>query len=122
MKKRVISAIVALIIVIPLIVLGGVPYYIGVGIISIIGYYEITQVFAKEKEIPLNIRIISMCTYLCLIISSIREYSFVLDHRLVILNIFACMLPLIVYDMQSTFNMLVLSENNCFYIITCYSI
>ena len=35
MKKRVISAIVALIVVIPLILLGGYPYYIGVGIVSI---------------------------------------------------------------------------------------
>ena len=98
MKKRVISAIIALIIVVPLIILGGIPYYVGVGLLSIIGYYEITQVYAKEKEIPLNVRIISMSTYLCLIASSIREYSFVLDHRFIILNILACMLPLIVYD------------------------
>ncbi len=98
MKQRIISAIVALIIVVPLIVLGGIPYYIGIGVLSIIGFYEITQVYAKEKEIPLNIRIIALCTYLCLIASSIREYSFVLDHRFIILIIFACTLPLIVYD------------------------
>ena len=41
MKKRVISAIIALIIVVPLIILGGIPYYVGVGLLSIIGYYEI---------------------------------------------------------------------------------
>ena len=42
MKQRIISAIIALIIVVPLIILGGIPYYIGVGILSIIGFYEIT--------------------------------------------------------------------------------
>ena len=50
MKKRVISAIVALIIVIPLIILGGYPYYIGVGIVSIIGFKEMLSVREKEKK------------------------------------------------------------------------
>ena len=36
MKKRVISAIIALIIVVPLIALGGYAYYAGVGLLAII--------------------------------------------------------------------------------------
>ena len=44
MKKRVISAIVALVVVLPLILLGGYAYYIGVGIISVIGFHEIVTV------------------------------------------------------------------------------
>ena len=98
MKQRVISAIIALIIVVPLIVLGGIPYYIGMGIISIIGYYEITNVIGKEKEIPLYIRLIVLATYIALIASTIKEDSFVLDPKFIVLNIFACTLPLIVYD------------------------
>ncbi len=98
MKQRIISAIIALIIVVPLIILGGIPYYIGVGILSIIGFYEITKVYDHEKEIPTYIKLIVLVTYLCLIASSIRESYFTLDHRFIILNIFACTLPLIVYD------------------------
>ena len=98
MKQRVISAIVALIIVVPLIILGGVPYYIGMGIVSIIGFYEITKVYDHEKEIPMYIKLVVLITYLCLIASAIKESYFTLDHRFIILNIFACTLPLIVYD------------------------
>lgn len=98
MKKRVISAIIALIIVIPLIILGGIPYYIGIGLLGILAFYEITEVYKKEKEIPLIVKLIVLCTYLCLIISAVGEYSFVLEHKFIILNIFACMLPLIIYD------------------------
>jgi len=35
MKKRVISAIVALIIIIPLVLIGGYAYYFGVGILAL---------------------------------------------------------------------------------------
>ena len=98
MKQRIISAIVALIIVIPLIVLGGIPYYIGIGIVSVIGFYEITKVLGKDKEIPLYIRLIVLATYIALIASTIKEDSFVLDPKFIVLNIFACTLPLIVYD------------------------
>ena len=54
MKQRVISAIIALIIVVPLIILGGIPYYIGMGVVSIIGFYEIIRVYEKEKRNTLN--------------------------------------------------------------------
>ena len=47
MKQRVISAIIALIIVIPIMIIGSYAYYAGVGILSIIGYYESK---AKRKE------------------------------------------------------------------------
>jgi len=98
MKQRVISAIVALIIVVPLVILGDIPYYVGISILSVIAFYEMNKVYAKEKEIPVYVQLIVLATYLCLIISSIREVSFALDHRFIVLNILACMLPLIVYD------------------------
>lgn len=98
MKQRVISAVVALIIVIPLIILGGIPYYIGLGVLSIIGYYEIITVYEHEKKLPLPVKIVTLITYLCMIISSINSPEFSVDYRLIILDIFACTLPLIVYE------------------------
>ena len=47
MKQRVISAIIALIIVIPLIILGGYAFYIGLSIIGIIGFYEMIRCRSK---------------------------------------------------------------------------
>ena len=40
LKVRIISAVVALIIVIPLLIYGKIPFYIGVGVIGIIGFNE----------------------------------------------------------------------------------
>ena len=51
MKQRVISAIIALLIAIPIIIIGKIPYYIAVAVASLIGYYEFLTVREKEKKI-----------------------------------------------------------------------
>lgn len=97
MKTRVISAIVALIIIIPLIILGGYAYYIGVGILSIIAYYEILSVREKEKKIDGSIKLLVLVPYLLIVMSSIFHGStFNIDYRLYILDLLVCLLPLIV--------------------------
>ena len=98
MKKRVISAIIALIIVIPIMILGSYAYYVGVGILSIIGYYEMLKVRQKEKKIDLSVRIITLISYLCIVLSAWNKTSFNIDYRLFLLNLFVCFLPLIVFN------------------------
>ena len=99
MKKRVISAIVALIIVVPIILIGGYAYYIGVGIISVIGFHELLKVREEEKKIPMVMKGITLLTYLAIVMSAIStQGSFSIDYRLFILNIFACLIPLIAME------------------------
>ena len=99
MKKRVISAIVALIIVIPLIIIGGIPYYIGVSIIAMIGYHELLSVREEEKKISPYVKFLSSIAFLLLVISPISaKENFVIDYRLIILDLFVCFLPLIVLN------------------------
>ena len=98
MKKRVISAIVALIIVIPLIILGGYAYYFGVGILSIIGFYEMISVSEREKRMHPFVKLLALSSYLCIVMSSVMKRSFTIDYRLFILDLFVCLLPLIVLD------------------------
>lgn len=99
MKKRVISAIVALIIVIPIIFLGGYTYYAGIGVLSLIGFYEIINIREREKKMPLSMKVMSLVTYLFIVMSAVSSNgSFNIDHRLIILDIFVCLIPLIVFD------------------------
>ena len=62
MKVRIISAIVALIIVIPLIYLGGYPYAIGCGILSMLGYMEILKLKKSHQEIPKIVQVLGLVT------------------------------------------------------------
>ena len=56
MKKRVISAVVALAIIISLIALGGIYFKIGMAVLSILSMYEILKL---RKELPIFIKVIS---------------------------------------------------------------
>lgn len=56
MEKRVISAVVALAIIIPLIALGGIYFKIGMAVLSILSMYEILKL---RKELPIFIKVIS---------------------------------------------------------------
>lgn len=112
MKQRVISAIIALVIIVPLIIFGGYPYYIGVGILSIIAYHEILSAREKEKKMDSMIKLLVLVPYLLIVMSSIFHGStFNIDYRLYILDLLVCLLPLIVlnkkeYDAEDALIML----------------
>ena len=59
MKKRVISAIVAALIVIPVCYFGGNYYRIGVGILAVLGFTEFLMAKDNIKEIPNMVKILS---------------------------------------------------------------
>lgn len=99
MKKRVISAIVALIIVIPILLLGGYWFYLGVGVISVIAFHEITTLREKERKFPLIVKILSLISFLLLVTSSIKNsVVFKIDYKLITMLMMVCTLPLLFYD------------------------
>ena len=63
MKTRVISAIVLVLILLPLYLHGGVPYSIGVFLLGMLGIKEYLDMKENEKELPIFIKLIS---YLCI--------------------------------------------------------
>ena len=98
MKKRVISAIVALIIVVPLLILGGDWFYIGACVIGVIGFNEFLQVREKDKKIPVLIKCLSMAAFVILMMSAVNNtYIFKIDYRYLTLSILLCLLPLLLY-------------------------
>lgn len=62
MKQRVISAIVAMIIVIPLFLLGGIPYSVGVGLLAALAFKEILDL-KENKKIPMFLKLISFVCF-----------------------------------------------------------
>ena len=99
MKQRIISAIVALIIVVPIIIFGGSAYYIGVGVLSAIGYYEMLRVREKEKKIDFSVKLLVLLSYMFIVMSACKKGStFNIDYRLIILDLFVCYIPLIVFN------------------------
>ena len=62
MKQRIISAIIALIIVIPLYLIGGKVYALGVGLIAALAFKEISDL-KEHKNIPMFIKLIAFACF-----------------------------------------------------------
>ena len=70
MKTRIISAIVALIIVVPLIALGGIYYTLGICLIAALAYKEIIDLPVSHGKIPNTMIFIGLISMLTLILSN----------------------------------------------------
>jgi phosphatidate cytidylyltransferase len=72
MKQRVISAIVAALIVIPLLVIGGIPFIVGIALLAAIGLWEILRLKDKETPYPIIVKIIS---FICLELFVLNKFE-----------------------------------------------
>ena len=105
MKKRVISAIVALLIVIPLLVLGGYWFYTAIGVVGLIAFYELISLRETEKKLPVFIKFVVMIAFLMLMMSgTTNDVIFSLDYRLLTIVLFMTLIPLIVYTDRKMYN------------------
>lgn len=75
MKKRIISAIVMLIIVIPVIWYGGNLFRLGVGIVSILALKEILDLKKSHREIPILVQLLAVISLLLIVLAEYDGYS-----------------------------------------------
>lgn len=75
MKKRIISAIVMLIIVIPIVWYGGNLFKVGVAVIGLLALKEMLDLKKSHKELPLLVKLISMIAMLLIILAEYDGYS-----------------------------------------------
>ena len=52
MTKRVVSAIVMIAIFVPFLIMGGIPFAVVMGIISLMGLYELLHIRESKKQFP----------------------------------------------------------------------
>lgn len=70
MKIRILSAIVALAIIIPLLWFGGCPFAIAIGILSVLAYKEILGLKKSHKEIPNIVKILGLISVVYIVIGN----------------------------------------------------
>ncbi len=103
LKKRIISAGIMLLIVIPLIILGGIPFALAVGLIGILAYKELIDLRKEKKnDYPNLIKLLGLIDVLFLIYSNFEKYGllFGVSYKIicgVILNLAA---PIILYKKE----------------------
>jgi len=115
MKKRIISAIVMLIICIPIIWFGGTVFRIGVGLISILALKELIDLKKSHREIPLVVQLLAVASQLLLILSEYDAYSilFGISYKGIAILLLALLLPTIYYKKDKY------TTKDAFYLIGC---
>ena len=100
MKKRVLSAIIMILIFVPLLFIGGIPFAILMTVLALGAMYELINIREKKKEFPTLIKIIS---YLLTIFSLVLTYnqnlfSYKMSYQLISFIILLFLLPILLKD------------------------
>ena len=85
MKKRILSAIVMLAIVIPVVWYGGDLFRLGVGIVSILALKEILDLKKSHHEYPILVSLISIISLLLIVLTEFDRYSIFIYRGIAIL-------------------------------------
>lgn len=114
MKTRVISALVALAIIIPLIITGGTVFNIGVYVISLLALKEFLDIKSTKKQLPIFIQLIAYIFMTLIILGNSNDVSsvFTLDYRILSALFMAFLIPTVFYHERSKY-----SINDAFYLI-----
>ena len=97
MKKRILSAIIMILIFVPLLFIGGIPFAILMTLLALASMYELITIREKKKEVPTLIKVIS---YLLVIFSGILTcnqniFSYTMSYQLISFIVLIFLLPIL---------------------------
>lgn len=106
MKTRVISAIVILLIFIPILLLGGIYFDVGVCVLAAGGLYELIKVGSTEKKIPIVMQIISylVLIYICTRNINSVDFNYKYSYQMISSILLIYFLPLVFYNDNNKYN------------------
>ena len=114
MKKRVISAIVALAIFVPIFIKGGFIYTAAMYVVSILGLREFLKAKSSKKAMPVFIEFISYIIFSLIVLSNINnnEMIYSVDFRVLSGLFLVYLIPTVLYHDRSLY-----SVTDAFYLI-----
>ena len=115
MKKRIISAIIMILIFVPLLLIGDIFFAIFMTILSLMAMYELMNIREKEKKFPNWIKFFA---YLLIIFSSVLTYdqnvfSYTMSYQLIAFIILIFLLPILMKDKSKDYNI-----NDALYLVS----
>ncbi|MCI8778694.1 MAG: phosphatidate cytidylyltransferase [Bacilli bacterium] len=113
MKMRIISATIALLVIIPILISGGMLFDITVLILAILGLKEFLDIKKSKKEVPIFIEFISYIALgLIIFFNSSNNYLLSVDYRLIAGVFLTFLIPTVLYHDRKLY-----SVNDAFYLI-----
>ncbi len=99
MKTRIISAIVALAIIVPLLIIGGKAFILAAGILAVLAYKEIVDLKVSHNKLPVVVQIIGLIDLLLLVFSEFDGYSlmFGVTYKGIAITLLSLLIPAVLY-------------------------
>ncbi len=105
MKQRVISAIVAIIIVVPIVLYGGIPFYLGASVLGLIGFYEMLKARKIERDIPNIMKLVCMFAFIIIMMDNWGNKVFVFNSNdKLILSILLTVIPIVFFNKKKSYD------------------
>lgn len=106
MKKRVLSAIVILLVFIPVLIIGGIYFDIAVSILALGGLYELIKIGSKEEKFPIVMQVISYLTliYMCTRNINSVDFNYKYSYQMVAVLLLVFFIPLVFYNNNNKYN------------------
>ena len=114
MKQRAISALIMIIICVPLLILGGLYFNIGVFILAMLALKEFLDIKETKKRVPSFVKVISYAFLVMLIAINVSSevLTFQMDYRVISGLLLTFLVPTNLYHDREKY-----SINDAFYLI-----
>ena len=115
MTKRVLSAALLVIIFVPLLVIGGLPFNILISLLAVGSLYELINIKEDKDQMPILIKIFAymMVLFFTLNTKEVIDFQYNLDYRVMSVIIFAFLVPLVFINNSKKY-----SINDALYLIS----
>ncbi len=106
MKKRIISAIVMLLIAVPLLIIGHLPFAIFVTTVGACGLYELLHMREEKKEFPFLLKIFAYLLVMFFILYNrgTDDFTYYLDYRVMAFIMFFFLAPMVFINDKKKYN------------------
>lgn len=108
MTKRVVSAIAMVLVFVPFLIMGGVPFTILMAVLGVLGLYELLKVRGdNKKKFPIIMRIFAYLMTIFLIVNNAGaiDLQYDIDYRLVSAIIFLFLAPMVFINDSKKYNL-----------------
>lgn len=99
MKVRIISALIAIAILVPFLMIGGYPFAIVVGALSVWAYKEILDLKKSHKDIPDMVKLLGLLSLIYLVLGNygLNSLDFSVSYSRILLPLVIMLLPTVIY-------------------------
>ena len=106
MKNRVLSSAVMVLIFVPLLLIGGVPFTIFMAVLSLLGVYELTKIQDKDDSVPLLIKVFTYVMVAFIVFYNMNniDFNYTIDYKFITILISLFVIPIVFINDNKTYN------------------